>query len=308
MKNGMKILALLLVAAIVSVSAQASVWTGGGADDLWSTDANWDVPVGSDGFVAQAFGDSTYDLATLDLPGGLVGLGYGASGTQDASMTFNSGTLTTGSYLVQGLNCSNTGTGTFNIGGTAVVKTSAGLVLGHDPGTNGVLNMTGGELWADGFSLIGHTGTGTLNMSGGTITTNTGYLNTQIGNNAGGSGTVNMSGGLWYPGNLQMLNGVGTLNLSGGGIVVNQLTMPGTAGDVFDITGTGILHGASWTNAEAEIDAAVAAGYITAYGGTGTIVKADGLNGYWEYTAVPEPATMILLGLGALVSLKKRKA
>ena len=190
------LLALLFVVAIVSVSAQAATWTGDGADDLWSTTANWDggtLPDASGGVVQQV-GDSIYDLGTLTVGGNMELESIDAN---PVSMTINEGDLSVSGWITQGMgSASGTGTGTYNIGGTATVTVDGGFSLVNytDSTANGVLNMSGGTLSINstGFFIgAGDDGLiGTLNMSGGTINS---LLPTYIGYAPlGGTGIANV--------------------------------------------------------------------------------------------------------------------
>ncbi len=296
------VLALAVLLTAGTAQAARIEWDGGGVDDFWSTMENWDpngLPTAAD-TVIQQVGDSVYDmLGDFSLAGNQE---LESEDANPVSMTFNQGVLETEGWLTQGMgDASGTGIGTYNIGGDANIIVGGGFSLANytDSSSSGVLNISGGALRIASHCYIGASGgggdnngglTGTLNMSGGAIfcggNTYIGYIGLN------GSGSVDMSGGMWYPNHLAMQNGKGTINLSGGYIAANYVTMSMTAGDTIDITGTGTLYARNdLENAYENVDAAIEAGYITAYGGTGTIIKVphpDLPDMYYQYTAQTE--------------------
>jgi len=142
---------------------------------------------------------------------------------------------------------------------------------------SGTVNTT---LLMCGGDTDGSQGDGTLLMSGGTI--NISWLLAV----AGGYSGTNGNG----VGHIQ-LNG-GTINVTGGGGLVMS-----DNGSI-DITGgTLILNG--------EITDITTYGNVTAYGGTGSFIYSYD-SGRTTITAIPEPATLALIGLGALLLGKKR--
>jgi len=118
------------------------------------------------------------------------------------------------------------GVGTVNLvnGSFNTTNFAGGLVLGgaNDGGTasvgTGTFNMSGGSMGdgtdgAQRFIRVGRQGTGTFNQTGGAV--NLGN-DMDIGVNAGSTGTVNLSGGTFSMGGLRVgLEGTGTMTISG---------------------------------------------------------------------------------------------
>ena len=90
--------------------------------------------------------------------------------------------------------------------------TSGGSTLGYSAGSNGTATVSSGT-WANGILAVGNYGTGILNVTGGSVTTNTiGY----IGRFADSDGTATVSSGTWVSsGNLTVGDeGTGRLTMS----------------------------------------------------------------------------------------------
>lgn len=155
--------------------------------------------------------------------------------------------------------------------------------LGEDGGTTGTLNMNSGTLTANWDIGVGAYGEGIVNMTGGTL--GTGYLIVGAWGGAGATGHIALDGGTIDVEYFLMRieeGAVGTMDIEAGTLISNN-----------DLTGT--------------IQGYIDNGWITGYGGAGeAIVSYDG-----ETTtlyAVPEPATMCLLGLGGLLLRRRRSA
>ena len=130
--------------------------------------------------------------------------------------------------------------GFINNGGTALIDASQNVVtslatMGRGAGESGTLIMTGGTLTTNsdiraGGNTAAGGGTGSFDLSGGTVFMNGGNLN--IGQGSGGAvGTVRISGG-----SLQINagfvaaignRGTGTLNQTGGTLFIRSGTTPG---------------------------------------------------------------------------------
>lgn len=147
---------------------------------------------------------------------GVIG-NTGGTGT----VTISGGTWINGGPLYIGGYTGGVGTGTLEINGGRVSNSGVGS-LGNQGGT-GIAIIRGGT-WANAASLlVGRSGTGTVSVTGGMVTT---LMSSTIGTSAGGGGSVNVTGGTFS--NAASLTvggaGTGTLTISGsggsGGVVV----------------------------------------------------------------------------------------
>jgi hypothetical protein len=159
---------VLLLSWVCDVQAVDMTWSDTTGDHLWSTAQNWDtgaVPTSADyPRIALLIGPT---IANEGAMANLLGLGYG--GGSITTMTVDGGTLTIITYFQLGL--SNGCEATCDmISGTI----TAGHILVGDRGS-GTLNMTGGTITVNGLFRIGHhpTSIGHVNLSGGIINTNT---------------------------------------------------------------------------------------------------------------------------------------
>jgi hypothetical protein len=123
-----------------------------------------------------------------------------------------------------------------------------------------------------------------------------------------GTGTLTMTGGLISAADanaleIGTLDSTGWLELLGGTIKVGDLVI-GENGGMNITKGTLILAGDKSETVLGYINS----GSIIAYGGgVGTEVLYDLSDGKTTITAIPEPGTIALLGLGALVALRRRR-
>jgi hypothetical protein len=122
------------------------------------------------------------------------------------------------------------------------------------------------------------------------------------------SGTINVAGiiGLGTLNAVTPSGGTGFVNVLNGGVLNLSNIAPVTSiqpGSLLDISGTGkvTLPGDFVAVMEAYRDA----GRITGYGGAGTVVV-ELVGRQTITTAIPEPVSISLLGLGALALLRKR--
>ena len=154
--------------------------------------------------------------------------------------------------------------------------------IGQDDGPGVIVNMSGGVVnvgtfmdlcgWSENYSM------GTLNMSGGTVNIE-----------------QDLRMGMWTTSHSY-------LNLEGGTIEAYDLEI-GVGEAEIDITeGMLILSG----NRTADIEWYAENGLITGYGGAGTVLfEYLSSTNRTRVTAIPEPITILLLGLGVVILRRK---
>jgi autotransporter-associated beta strand protein len=153
--------------------------------------------------------NGVYNLANTASAGGISGF---AQGTGSLSAT---GNLLVGAW-------GDNRNGTINVNTTGTFAVSGELFLGDSTGSQGALNLESGTMTVNNKIFIGNNrGTGTMTMSGGTLT-KTGGDQTFVGRD-NGTGTLTQSGGTvslnhdFYVG--QGGGGNGTLNVSGSSVL-----------------------------------------------------------------------------------------
>lgn len=266
--------------------------------------------------------------ATLGLSGNITQGNLAVSGlTMAGPGVINysgSGTLTPGKFNVQGgatLNSSanitissygnytgvaDTTLSTWNVtAGTVAASTT--LFLGNGTGTSGAFKISGGTATfagtinvGDGFSNSGD-GTGTLTVSGGTLSTGTGAGNIRLGNARGGVGTFNLDGGTFSTNSPITLGssttgtgtgGSGTFNFNGGTLQAlgTSISMSGlttanvrNGGAVIDTNGNGFTIAQSLLHSTVSGDNATDGGLTKSGSGTLTLT---GVNTYTGGTAI----------------------
>lgn len=305
------------------------------ADGDWFVDGNWDpagVPTTTD--VAEINGGRVANIASGSATAEQLQLGVGSNGT----LNISGGTLTTGA-VDKSVWIGNAGaTGTLNMTSGQIVSNSRVSIGGefNNNAAAAVVNLSGdakiSQVGGTGHAAIGF-GSGSvvdIAMSGTSEIAFTALTSAQYVDMRLGDITVNQSDNsrFYSSGNLRLgsaLNadaqGVdwamtgGTIEVGNGFYIYNTALNVGGDGAVFadsliignnskqyvNVSGNGTLNlrGQSATELEAMF---------------GSLITGDGLAtrtvdiGGTEYTQVyvPEPATLILLGCGAIL-LKRRK-
>jgi autotransporter-associated beta strand protein len=149
-----------------------------------------------------------------------VGNGNGAVGTEAyAALRVSGGTLTSGSWLVVGLN--NDRAVLNQTGGSIVVSANRMTVGAGGANAVGVVNMSGGTFTNPAGIYLGEYGTGTLNVSGtAALSMGTMEYGTNNANFTSPGGTVNLLGGTLSTGSVTRGNAAPTavylFNFNGG--------------------------------------------------------------------------------------------
>lgn len=286
---------------------------------------------GSYGLVAAGTASVTITGGSITASGGQEGFGVYDQSSQPLSL--QGGTVTAGVYST-GLYASG---GTVNISGGAINVGASSYAL--DVHGGGTVNMTGGTITGGATSNEGigvglyATGSGKISISGGTITGGQGGYAVYATSNspiAISGGTI-MSGGSGYAvyasagatvtitgGQVSVADNIstgldangGTIIVAGGDIASDLLAQGGTI-DLFSLDDSPFLiNGVPMNNTS-----------LTASGFTGTIigVLANGDTLDTTFTndgtinlnlgtppAVPEPASLFMLGVGGLSFLRRR--
>lgn len=269
-KMKMKFVLMFVVAAMCSSSVfgATTIWDGA-TDNTWSGD-NWTKYTDPVTRAAPIAGD--YVVINGDVVLDVAGFGSDMQVGPNAggSLDIQNDLTITGSAWA-GMYAG--GDGTINLNGPHDVSVGH-FSIGFASGANGVVNMSDGT-WTSIQYIIGshEDAVGTLNMTGGEIFCD--YLG--FGNGVDAVANVNISGG--------------TINQT---LLANFYVDP-TATVTFSGTGKIVYAGAGY---EAYLSSFIGTNFINA--------QANVVGDTVEITAVPEPATMLLLGLGGILLRRKR--
>ncbi len=221
----------------------------------------------------------------------------------------NTGTWSTGAVPLgsSGPGIGNNSTITFQEGDSYTGGGwTLGLLIGYDswgsnwslanPGS-GTLNVTGGTMSTGylglGAGLDGGTQTGTLNISGGNVTADQDML---LGWSTTPGSSINVSGGTFNMAGAAASYNIGhaaaaSLNISGNGVVNLSRSVAVKNGSVISISDTGSLYCGAGSNLQLAF--AVGTGTINQSGGTATFATGESL---WLGNAIGQDATYNLSG------------
>lgn len=288
------VLVLLLFVFAGTASAGGIDYTDLGTDHLWTNVDNWSLGVLPD-LVTNQWVNMKTDGTIAIVSDGMDAYGkgvYPGCYGGDNLLQITGGTLT-GSFL----NAGRGGNNPAHDGSYGVIEMSGGVcnfqnveVPNQFNGTymtvvEGILNMSDGAInLTAGMNIGKATGSGVVTLTGGVIDMVGGVgINLEVNTYQGTGGFLDMSG------DAQMLVGVDNLE--------SYFTLhTGVAGTVTIGGNARLVVGG---NHVAEFEQYITDGWLV--NNTGHSVKFDGAS-----TIIPEPATLILLGLGGLILRRKR--
>jgi autotransporter-associated beta strand protein len=191
----------------------------------------------------------------FNLNGGTFNNGTNSDGSKNSGMQINvgeagGGTLNVSNGLMTSTGIVDIGGVEFAGGGNGIVNQTGGNIIAQefwvgDNGGTGVYNLSGsGQLNVSGWLPVGrNNGTGTVNMTGGTIN-KTGYGNIIVGS-LSGNGTWNMENGLVTNTTGLILGentNTGTFHLDGGTVQANVISAYGTGATGYLYFNGGVLQ------------------------------------------------------------------
>jgi autotransporter-associated beta strand protein len=272
----------------------AGVWDGGGADNNWSTNLNWDndLAPANNGTAALTFGGSTRLAPNLAVNWDILGLTFNNTA---GAFTIGGNQLT-----IRGSGVTNSDADTQTINNNLVLgaaqswnATSGGLVFGGTVANGGFLLTVGGAANTSISGIISGTGgltksgAGTLLLTGansfsGTTTVSVGALEVQ---NATGLGTTAAG---------TVVSSGATLQLQGGIVIgAEALSLSGNG-----VANAGALRNVSGDNTFGGAITIVSASYIGSDAGTLTLSNLITDTSAFGYTKVGA-GTVLLSGASA---------
>ncbi|MCE5184657.1 MAG: PEP-CTERM sorting domain-containing protein [Planctomycetaceae bacterium] len=323
MKKITCLLSCLLVIGCAGSAFGWAEWNYAGGSHSWDNAANWGgtVPTAGDDPIMRDAGAGGY--AEVGPGVNAVGNMMWMYGGGQADLNVNGGTLSLGQLRI----AVDGGDKTVNVSDGGTINLASDSTIGQ--GGTGTLNVTGGSVnQTGGWTYIGFGGTGYVTVQGssvvtfgairgwnGGITVNGGTLRSN-GDTTLGEGSssfdLTINGGLVDQTAGALFVGFATpggVHLNGGILSINNLLLDGSAGEYFDINGgTLIYKDARPEDIAFQINWYAGQGYITVNGGqsaVGMLNFAVDENNYTHVTAIPEPITMLLLGIGGLFIRRK---
>ncbi len=250
--------------------------------------------IGYSGTGSLSMTGGTIDVVKYDF---MIAASTGSSG----SMEMSDGVIHVGRKFIVGGGGTGSGTASFTMSGGSIGVVMAGSTLtpydfqmASAAGVTCTGNMSGGTITVARDFIASLAGTGVYTMTGGVINVIGGKLKPT--GNASSNGTINLDGGTVYANGvyfrqfdpLYLGSATGLINITGGKMVL------------VDLDGT----------TKTLVEGYVTGGGIKGYGFADldhVIVSYDSVAQRTTVTAVPEPATITLLGLAGLVLIRRRR-
>ncbi len=197
----------------------------------------------------RAFTINDGKLATFDVT--LAGTNLTLAGATGAATTGALDKIGAGTLTLNGVNTYTGATtvngGTLQVSGGGTITQTSSLTVD----TGGTLKVDGtiaSSVTATGNTIVGNSGTGTLNIqNGGTVTDVVGIIGALVGST--GTATVTGAGSTWSNSGALTVgyNGTGTLNIQNGGMVTDQVGNIGiNSGSTGTVTVSGT--GSTWSS------------------------------------------------------------
>jgi autotransporter family porin len=232
-------IAALLSAAVGVPSALAANQTYLAPQGLWSTEANWSagvLPSAPDAVQLGLSGsninvvtfDSSSDDATVT---SLVTDYIGGDGLSILTQSSKALSTTTEQVGLSGMGVLNLVGGTHDVTGAG----SNGLFIGFNSGSSGTMNLSGTKLNVADSTYVGYSGNGIVNQSGGKFTSSSFLVlgGESTGTATAGTGTYNLSGGTLIAGTLYVgLSGAGSFSHSDGSALYGGISIGTQANSV----------------------------------------------------------------------------
>ena len=322
MRKVVCLLSFLLVVALAGNAFGWAEWNYAGVNHSWNTAGNWGgaVPTAADDPIMRDAGAGGY--AEVGPGVNAVGNMMWMYGDGQADLNVNGGNLTLSQLRI----AVDDGVKTVNVSDGGTVNLSSDSTIGQ--GGTGNLNVTGGSYTNTGWTYVGFGGTGNIAIGGGGAA-NFGPLRLWNGSmvssgtvTVGSDMTVGESGAFdltMTGGSLDQTAGwlyvgfgaAGGVHLNGGLLSINSLQLDGSAGEYFDMSGDGTLKikDARPEDIAWQINWYASQGYLTVNGHESAVgmldIATESGTDYTIVTVIPEPVTMLLLGLGGLFIRRK---